>query len=86
MGERSVQGKAQGSGQGRDSGAALIQDRGGGAGLGKVLRPVWDLVDMEGSCAHHCTTSASGTWWIWGAQRMGVPPRRGSQEALGPLV
>lgn len=66
MGERSVQGKAQGSGQGRDSGAALIQDRGGGAGLGKMLRPLWDLVDMEGSRAHHCTTSASGTWWIWG--------------------
>lgn len=61
MGEGSVQGKAQGSDQGRDSGSALIQDQGGGAGLRTVLRPVWDLVDMEGSHAHHCPTDATGT-------------------------
>lgn len=46
MGEGSVQDEAQGSGQGRDSGAAMILDQGEGADLGKIPKPVWDLVDM----------------------------------------
>lgn len=40
--------KAQGSGWGGDSGAALMQNHGEGADLGKMLRPVWDLVDVGG--------------------------------------
>lgn len=46
MGEGSVQDEAQGSGQGRDSGAAMILDQGEGADLGKLPKPVWDLVGM----------------------------------------
>lgn len=48
MGEGGVQGKAQASGRGTDSGAVLMQDQGGGAGLGKILSPQWDMVDMGG--------------------------------------
>lgn len=47
MGEGSVQDEAQGPGQGGDSGAAMILDQGEGADLGKIPKPLWDLVDME---------------------------------------
>ena len=42
-------------------------DVGGGAGLRKILRPVWDLVDMEGSHAHHYPTRCH-----WDLLNMGV--------------
>lgn len=40
MGEGSVQDEAQGSGQGRDSRAAMILDQAEGADLGKMPKPV----------------------------------------------
>lgn len=48
VGEGSVQGEAQGSGQGRGQWSHLIQNQEGGAGLGKMLKPGGDLVNVGG--------------------------------------
>lgn len=46
MGEGHVQDDTQVCGQGEDSGAAMMQDQREEADLGKMPKPVWDLVDV----------------------------------------
>lgn len=60
MGEGSVQDEAHSSSQGRDSRAAMILDQGEGADLGKMPKPVWDLVDVEYPEGDSRGASASG--------------------------